>query len=73
MKELQTRALTDEKPKTMNALDQSDAEESLAEWLDEAGVENSWKMAPTLAGIGLTQQTWIAPGMRSPAAPFQTR
>lgn len=56
MKELQTHALTDEKPKTMNALEQSDAEESLAEWLDEAGVENSWKMAPTLAGIGLTQQ-----------------
>jgi signal transduction histidine kinase len=56
MKELQTHALTDEKPKALNALEQSDAEESLAEWLEEAGVENSWKMAPTLAGIGLTQQ-----------------
>src|SRR5271168_4683610 len=56
MKELQTRALTGEKPKAMSTIDQSDAEECLAEWLDQAGVKNSWKMAPTLAAIGLTQQ-----------------
>ncbi len=56
MKDLQKRALTGEKPKAMSSIDQSDAEECLAEWLEEAGVENSWKMAPTLAAIGLTQQ-----------------
>ena len=39
----------------MNSIDQSDAEESLAEWLDEAGVENSWQIAPTLTSTGLTQ------------------
>lgn len=55
MKELQQRALAGGKPATMSPIDQSDAEECLAEWLDEAGLENSWKMAPTLAGIGLTQ------------------
>ncbi|HZD47524.1 MAG TPA: Crp/Fnr family transcriptional regulator, partial [Silvibacterium sp.] len=49
MKELQQRALTGEKPKAMSTIDQSDAEECLSEWLDGAGVENSWKMAPTLA------------------------
>ena len=43
MKELQQRALSGEKPKAMNSLDQSDAEESLAEWLDGVGVENSWE------------------------------
>jgi signal transduction histidine kinase len=56
MKELQTHALADPKPKMVNGLEQSDAEERLAEWLEEAGVENSWKIAPTLAGIGLTQE-----------------
>jgi signal transduction histidine kinase len=55
IKELQIRALTGEKPNAMNSIDQSDAEESLAEWLDEAGVENSWQIAPTLTSTGLTQ------------------
>ena len=55
MKSLQTRALAGEKPDAMNSIDQSDAEESLAEWLDEAGVENSWQIAPTLTSTGLTQ------------------
>jgi signal transduction histidine kinase len=56
MKELQTRALTGEKPKVMNSIDQSDAEECLADWLDEIGVGNGWKMAPTLTAIGLTKR-----------------
>jgi signal transduction histidine kinase len=56
MKQLQKRALTGERPPAMNTLDQSDAEECLAEWLSETGVENSWKMAPTLTAIGLTQR-----------------
>ena len=55
IKELQIRALNGEKPGAMNSIDQSDAEESLAEWLDEAGVENSWQIAPTLTSTGLTQ------------------
>jgi signal transduction histidine kinase len=55
MKGLQTRALTGERPQAMNTIDQADAEESLAEWLDEAGVENSWQIAPTLTATGLTQ------------------
>jgi len=59
MKQLQTRALTAEKPCAMNSIDQSDAEESLAEWLDEAGVENSWQIAPTLTATGLTQSDLI--------------
>jgi signal transduction histidine kinase len=37
----------------MNSLDQSDAEEALAEWLEAANVENAWKMAPTLVSIGM--------------------
>ena len=56
MRELQQRALTCEKQKAMSTLDQSDAEEALAEWLDQSGVQNSWKLAPTLTAIGITAQ-----------------
>lgn len=55
MKVLQERALIGEKPKAMSSIEQSDAEESLAGWLDEAGVSNGWKIAPTLTGIGFAQ------------------
>jgi signal transduction histidine kinase len=55
MKELQKIAMAGEKPKAMSSIDQSDAEECLSEWLDEAGVQNSWTMAPTLTAIGLTR------------------
>ncbi len=37
----------------MNSLDQSDAEEALAEWLESANVDNAWKMAPTLISVGI--------------------
>jgi signal transduction histidine kinase len=75
MRELQRHALAGEKPPPMNSLDQSDAEECLAEWLDEAGVENSWKIAPTLAGTGITKQDLDCaqhafPGNTAPGASF---
>jgi len=41
---------------SMSSLDQADAEESLCEWLDKAGVHDSWKLAPPLAGMGLTAE-----------------
>ena len=37
----------------MNSLEQSDAEEALAEWMESANIENAWKMAPTLVSIGM--------------------
>ena len=37
----------------MNSLEQSDAEEALAEWMEQANIENAWKMAPTLVSIGI--------------------
>ena len=37
----------------MSSLEQSDAEEEMAEWLDSAGVENAYKIAPSLVGIGI--------------------
>lgn len=52
MSELQAEALKFQKPQAMSSLEQSDAEEELAAWLEHAGVENAWKIAPTLAGVG---------------------
>jgi len=51
--ELQEYALSKEKPLRMNSLEQSDAEEKLAEWMENANVEDAWKLAPTLVSIGI--------------------
>jgi signal transduction histidine kinase len=37
----------------MGSLEQSDREEALAEWLEQAGVENAWRIAPGLADMGM--------------------
>ena len=52
--DLQKQALAIKQPLMMNSLDQSDAEEALAEWMESANIENAWKMAPTLVSIGMT-------------------
>jgi signal transduction histidine kinase len=49
---LQEQALQPRKPKAMSSMDQADAEEELEAWLEEHGIENAWKLAPTLTGIG---------------------
>lgn len=33
----------------LNALEQSDLEEALSQWLDERGIDNAWDLAPALA------------------------
>ncbi len=37
----------------LGSLEQSDREEELATWLEEAGVENAWRLAPGLAEMGM--------------------
>ncbi len=54
MFELQDYVLSKERPVRMNSLEQSDAEEALAEWMESADVEDAWKLAPTLVTIGIT-------------------
>jgi signal transduction histidine kinase len=51
--DLQSEALAAKQPLMMNSLEQSDAEEALAEWMESANIENAWKMAPTLVSIGM--------------------
>ena len=53
MWELQEQALATREPLRMNSLEQSDAEEALAEWMESARIPNAWKLAPTLVGIGI--------------------
>ena len=53
MLELQECALAVKKPVRMNSVEQSDAEEALAEWMEAAQIENAWKLAPTLVAIGI--------------------
>jgi signal transduction histidine kinase len=53
MFDLQKQALSVKQPKMMNSLEQSDAEEALAEWMETANIDNAWKMAPTLVSIGM--------------------
>lgn len=54
MFDLQEHALSKEKPLRLNSLEQSDAEEKLTEWMENASVEDAWKLAPTLVSIGIT-------------------
>jgi len=53
MFELQEHALSAKQPILMNSLEQSDAEEELAHWMEQANIENAWKLAPTLVSIGI--------------------
>src|SRR5580658_4681422 len=54
---LQEQALKPVKPNAMSSLDQADAEDELASWLENHGIENSWKLAATLCAIGFDEQT----------------
>jgi len=54
MFELQEYALSKEKATPMNSLEQSDAEEALATWMETAEVEDAWRIAPTLVSMGIT-------------------
>ena len=53
MRSLQTQAMRRDCCVLMGSLEQSDREEALAEWLEKAGVENAWRIAPGLADMGM--------------------
>ena len=53
MIDLQDHALANKQPVLINSIEQSDAEEALAEWMENHDIENAWKMAPTLVSIGI--------------------
>jgi len=43
----------------MSTIEQSEVEESMAEWLTSAGVENAFSIAPALVAIGLRQEELV--------------
>ena len=43
----------------MSTIEQSEVEESMAEWLASAGVENAYSIAPALVGIGLGKEELV--------------
>jgi signal transduction histidine kinase len=57
LRDLQEQALKPQKPAALSSMDQADAEDALAAWLEEHGIENSWKLAATLSAIGIKEQT----------------
>src|SRR5271156_2527947 len=57
LRSLQEQALKPHKPNALSSMEQSDAEDELATWLEDHGIENSWKLAATLCAIGFDGQT----------------
>lgn len=53
MRWLQQEAMRRDCCVLMGSLEQSDREEALAEWLESAGVQNAWRIAPGLAEVGM--------------------
>jgi len=53
MRWLQQQAMRRDCCVLMGSLEQSDREEALAEWLENAGVQNAWRIAPGLAEVGM--------------------
>lgn len=53
MASLQEQAMRRDCCVLMGSLEQSDREEALAEWLEKAGIENAWRIAPGLAEMGM--------------------
>ncbi len=56
LRSLQERALGAACCRAMGSLEQSDAEEALERQLEAAGVENAWRLAPTLVAMGMSTE-----------------
>jgi len=54
----------------MSTIEQSDAEEQMADWLSAAGVDNAFSIAPALVGIGLKQDELLCARNAFPPANF---
>ncbi len=54
MGDLKHHAMAAQQPVRMNSIEQSDAEEELAAWMEDASIDNAWKLAPTLVSIGMS-------------------
>jgi signal transduction histidine kinase len=55
--ELQQYVLNAKPAVALSSIEQTDAEEALADWMQAAHVQDAWKLAPTLAAIGVGSET----------------
>ena len=53
MFQLQDYALNTHPAISLDSIQQSDAEEALAEWLDSENIEDAWRIAPALVSVGI--------------------
>ena len=51
--ELQEYAFSAKQHVALSSIEQSDAEEALAEWMEQANIEDAWKLAPSLIAMGI--------------------
>jgi signal transduction histidine kinase len=54
--ELQEHALHAQPEVALSTIEQTDAEESLTQWMESAHIEDAWKLAPTLVSIGIRHE-----------------
>jgi signal transduction histidine kinase len=52
---LQEQVFSLKQPTALSSLEQSDREEELSTWLEGLGVENPWRLAPTMVSVGWEQ------------------
>jgi signal transduction histidine kinase len=69
--DMQQEVLALEKPKPLSSLEESDAEEELGTWLEGIGVNNAWKLAPTLVAAGWRRSDVVCAQEAFPAERLQ--
>lgn len=52
--ELQQKAMLAGLPVHLSSIEQSNAEEQLATWMEQARIKDAWQLAPSLASVGMT-------------------
>jgi signal transduction histidine kinase len=55
--DLQLYALNTIPDVVLSSIEQSEAEEALMQWMEDANIEDAWKLAPTLVSIGIDSNT----------------
>ena len=69
--DMQREVLALDKPKALSSLEEADAEEELGTWLEEIGVNNAWKLAPTLVAAGWRRNDVVCAQEAFPAETLQ--
>jgi signal transduction histidine kinase len=69
--DMQKEVLGFEKAKPASSLEEADAEEELGQWLDSIGVNNAWKLAPTLVAAGWRRSDVVCAQEAFPAERLQ--